>query len=46
MGSPLYRGSLLWDKLPQHVQCCETILSFNKHLCSMNRDYVDLLVKI
>ena len=45
LNSPLYRGSNLWDTIPQdiHVQRSVSINAFTKHVCLINREYVDLI---
>ena len=41
--SPLYRGSILWDKLSPYIQKQLSVKVFSKHVCHMNREYLDLL---
>ena len=43
LGSPLYRGSILWDKLEKEVQHLPTIRQFSNVLVRNCRIYKDLL---
>ena len=43
LNSPLYRGSIQWDKIPVYVQRACTMELFSKHVTQLYRQYVDLL---
>ena len=43
MGSPLYRGSILWDQLPSCVQKVPTVSEFAKAINNRNQAYNDHL---
>ena len=43
LNSPLYKGSQLWDLLPDHVQCAETLEQFIKHVYYQYANYRNLI---
>ena len=43
LGSPLYRGSLLWDKIDKEIQYMPNVKQFTKALIKNCRVYKDLL---
>ena len=43
LGSPLYRGSILWDKLDKNVQDLPTIRGFSNVIMKGCKVYVDLI---
>ena len=45
LNSPLYRGSTLWDTLPEEIQHAVSTKVFTQNVCNLNRTYVDLLSK-
>ena len=43
LGSPLYRGSILWDKLDKNVQEMLDVRKFTNEVMKGYKIYVDLL---
>ena len=39
INSPFYKGALLWDALPNHVQRSESIMEFEKHVKPLYAKY-------